>query len=69
MTEHDTRTGLTFSCCLAALTADGFLFVTLELSLTTGQAVAGVSFINVRDLYGLEVGQLTTQYGTSFDCG
>lgn len=43
MTEHDASTGLTFSCCLAALTADWFLFVAFELSLTTGQAVGEVN--------------------------
>lgn len=43
MTEYDASTGLTFSCCLAALTAEWFLFVAFELSLTAGQAVTAVN--------------------------
>ena len=70
MTEYDASTGLTFSCCLAALTADWFLFVAFELSLTAGQAVTAV---NARLGYECCLwgggGHLTTQYGTSFDFG
>lgn len=54
MTEHDTSTGLTFSCCLVALSADRFLFVAFELSLTAGQAILlQESVANVRDACGL----------------
>lgn len=71
MAEHDTSTGLTFSGCLVALTADRFLFVAFELSLTARQAVLlQESVANVRDTCGLGAGrQLTTRYGTSFDSG
>lgn len=43
MTKYDASTGLAFSGCLAALTADWFLFVAFELSLTACQAVVEVS--------------------------
>lgn len=69
MAEHDTSTGLTFSGCLVALPADGFLFVAFELSLTARQAVLlQESVANVRETCGLPAGrQLTTRYETSFD--
>ena len=43
MTKYDASTGQTFSGCLAALTADWFLFIAFELSLTAGQAVVEIS--------------------------
>ena len=39
VTKGETRTGLALTICFGTLTADGFLFITLELPLTASQAV------------------------------
>ena len=39
VTKSETRTRLTLTICFGTLTADGFLFITLELPLTASQAV------------------------------
>ena len=52
MTEYNPSAGLTFSRCLAALTAYWFLLITFQLSMTAGQAISYIS-ANTSGLWGL----------------
>ena len=65
VTKSETRTGLTLAICFGTLTADGFLFITLELPLTASQAGFEVSLgIPIRGAR-VETGRRTNQSETS----
>ena len=64
VTKSETGTWLTLAICFGALTADGFLLITLELPLTASQAILVLASVESEGA-PVDQGRLTTQCATS----